>query len=265
MTTVGAGSRRRHLWLVAVVAGLAACSTPSPAPRPSTASSPARPFPPSPPEERGAAIGVVSPSYLTVIRDEIPAQILQVAYSIPDPETVVSAEVRVHIGELGIIASQRVLPHADGVLHLALKAVYRSVGDHVRVRAVCPTGVTEWHSVGQMPLEHDRRMDDVLHISSVTPRSIPWTSAMEEQHPAYGTRLTISGPKLSADCRIEAQVNRRPIELDNVLFKKRYFEGKLMNRDINYRRVSPRFAELQLSIKRKSGKRLMATKYVPFA
>ena len=197
---------------------------------------------------------------------QLAPQNLTVGYAIPDPSSVTKAELKLYVSEMGDLVSRSVDPLEHGVLHLAIEPRPHSLGAHVRFRASCPTGgATEWYSLGQIPFGYEARMADVFRISSVTPQSIPWSPAMDPGQSAVGNRIRIFGPRLTADCRIEAEANGSPVELNNVHFYDGHFEGLLLNRDINYAPVSPRYAELKLVITRASGQRVQAVKRVPFS
>jgi hypothetical protein len=101
----------------------------------------------------------------------------------------------------------------------------------------------------------------VFRIAGVTPQSIPWSPAMDPGQSAAGTRVSIFGPKLTADCRIETEINGASAELNNVHFYDGRFEGLLLHRDIGYASLSPRYLELKLVITR-AGQRLGAVKRV---
>ena len=240
---------------------LTACS--SPAPEASAGQRHTSP-PPAPAKREIFEIGGVTPPQLMVRGGQIAPQILRVPYSIPDPATVTNATLILYVGELGPVVTRTVTPEAAGVAHFAIEPRAHSLGAHVRFRASCPGGTTGWYSLGQVPLSYEARMADVFQISSVTPTSIPWSPAMDPSQSAAGHRVMIFGPKLTPECRIEAQANGSPIELNNVYHHDRQFEGLLLNRDIGYTPVAPRFAELKLVITRASGQRVQAVQRVPF-
>jgi hypothetical protein len=138
-----------------------------------------------------------------------------------------------------------VRPMENGVAHFAIEPGSHSLGPTVRFRASCPKGVTDWHTLGQMPFDYDTRMSDVFRIGSVSPDSVRWTPAMDGESGA-GQRMTIWGPTLGAGCRIEAQVNGSDVELKSVIFWGPRYTALLLYRDINYRIIAPRYAELRL-------------------
>jgi len=116
---------------------------------------------------------------------------------------------------------------------------------------------------GVDPPRGESRRADVFRITNVTPQSIPWTQGMDPDNPGAGKRFHVFGPRLTADCTIEGQVNGSTVELNNVLYINKQFEGLLMYRDINYDSVSPRYAELKLIIKRTA--LMAAIARIPFA
>jgi hypothetical protein len=240
------------LVVVATIA-IAACSTPAADMKPAAAvavSPPATGTPWNPsPDQVGVGIGDVSPQKLVTSGNQIAAQIISVPYRIPHPENVTAAALKLYVKEIGDIATMPVTPMENGVAQFAIEPSSHSLGPTVRFRASCPKGVTDWHTLGQIPFDYDTRMADVFRIGSVSPDSIRWSPAMDGESGA-GQRVTIWGPTLGAGCRIEAQVNGRDIELNNVMFQGRQYQGLLMYRDIDYHIVSPRYAELKLSVTR---------------
>ena len=237
----------------AVAIAMAACSTPAPdvKPKPAAATAPpatGTPWNPSP-DQLGVGIGDVTPQKLVTSGNQIAAQIISVAYRIPHPENVTSAALKLYLKEIGDIATMPVTPMENGVAHFAIEPSRHSLGPTVRFRASCPKGVTDWHTLGQMPFDYDTRMSDVFRIGSVSPDSVRWTPAMDGESGA-GQRMTIWGPTLGAGCRIEAQVNGSDVELKSVIFEGRRYTALLLYRDINYDIIAPRYAELKLSVTR---------------
>jgi hypothetical protein len=248
-------------WLIpATLALTAACSSPPPA----TSSAPLADSAQTTLAARSnLAIGTVAPERLALSGDRVDVQTLTVSYSIPDPATVTEARLKLYVGEIGDIATQTVTPAEKGTTEFALQPTPHSVGPWVRFRASCPNGTTDWHALGQITPDYDERMSTAFRIGNVMPQSIPWSEAMTDSQSGAGKRVKIWGPGLPADCRIEAEVNGSPVELNNVMYLNRQYEGLLMYRDIGYSTVSPRYAELKLVINR-SGHRVMAIKRLAF-
>ena len=250
----------RTVAVAACVASLVACSRSAPAvDMANTAATGETPAP------RGIGLNLtsVSPETLSLSGDHVAPQTLDVSYTIPEPQTVSSAVLKLYVGEVGDIAKMDVPIQERGRVQFDIEPRQHSLGFVVRFRASCPAGVTDWYTLGQVPLDDAARRADVFRITSVTPPSIPWTQGMEPDNGGAGKRFHIFGSRLTADCAIEGQVNGSTVELNNVLYINKQFEGLLMYRDINYDSVSPRFAELKLIIKRTG---LMgAIKRMPFA
>ncbi len=239
--------------VIAVAIAMAACSTPAPDAKPDPtleALSLGIGTPPwQTPANAGVGLGDISPQKLVTSGNQIAAQIISVPYRIPHPENVTAAALHLYVKEIGDIATMPVTPTENGVVRFAIEPSSHSLGPTVRFRASCPKGITDWYTFGQIPLDTDARMSDVFRISNVTPESVPDSPAMDGESGA-GKRVTIWGKALGAGCRIETQINGRDIELNNVLFLDRRYEGLLMYRDINYDIISPRYAELKLSVNR---------------
>lgn len=193
--------------------------------------------------------------------DHLGSQTLAVSFSIPDPSSVTSAQLKLYVGEIGDIATQTITAVEHGTAQFAIDPIPHSVGPSVRFRAVCPSGTTEWYTMGQIPYDYQERMAKVFRISNVTPESVRWSQAMGD--PGAGQRVAVWGPGLPSDCRIEAEANGSSIELNNVLYFGQRYEGLLLYRDVASAPVSPRYAELKLLITR-SGQRIEAVKRVPF-
>ena len=240
---------------LAAAIAIAACSTPAPDvnPKPAAAAAASPPATGTPwnpsPDQMGVGIGDVSPQKLATSGHQVAAQIISVAYRIPHPENVTEAALKLYVKEIGDIATMPVTPMENGVAQFAIEPRSHSLGPAVRFRASCPQGMTDWYTLGQMPFDYDTRMSDVFQIGSVSPDSVRWSSAMDGESGA-GQRVNIWGPTLGAGCRIETQVNGRDVELRNIIFEGRRYSGLLMYRDIDYHVISPRYAELKLSVTR---------------
>ena len=234
---------------------IAACSSPRSEPGTAAARAPLLRTPTT------LAISSVSPERLALEDDHVGSQTLTVSFSIPDPSSVTSAQLRLYVGEIGNIAMQKITPAEHGTARFAIDLSPQSVGPTVRFRAVCPSGTTEWYTMGQIPYDYQERMAKVFRISNVTPESVRWSEALDA--PGAGQRVAIWGSGLPSDCRIEAEANGSSIELNNVVYLSQRYEGLLMYRDVASEPVSPRYAELKLLITR-SGQGLEAVKRVPF-
>lgn len=204
----------------------------------------------------------MTPERLSLAGDRVDTQTLTVSYSIPDPSTVTEAQLKLYVDEVGDIATETIAPAAQGTTTFLVQPRQHSVGPWVRFRASCPTGTTDWHALGQIPLDYDDRMSKVFRIGNVMPQSIRWTEALTNNE-GGAQRVKIWGPGLPGDCRIEAQVNGSPVELNNVHYLNKQYEGLLLNRDIGYSTVSPRYAELKLVINR-GGRRVGTIKRLAF-
>ena len=239
--------------VVAAAIATAACSTPAPDTKPEAkleALSMGIGTPPwETPANAGVGLGDVSPQKLVTSGNQIAAQIISVAYRIPHPENVTTAVLKLYVKEIGDIATMPVTPMTNGVVRFAIEPSAHSLGPTVRFRASCPAGVTDWYTLGQIPLDSDARMSDVFRISNVTPDSVHYSPAMDGESDA-GQRVTIWGKTLGLGCRIETQVNGRNVELKSVIAEGRQYRGLLMYRDIDYDIISPRYAELKLSVTR---------------
>lgn len=239
--------------VIAVAIAMAACSTPAPDAKPDAtleALSLGIGTPPwQTPANAGIGLGDISPQKLVTSGNQIAAQIISVAYRIPHPENVTTAVLHLYVKEIGDIATMPVTPTENGVVRFAIEPSAHSLGPTVRFRASCPAGVTDWYTLGQIPLDSDARMSDVFRISNVTPESVPYSPAMDGESGA-GQRVMIWGRTLGTGCRIETQVNGRDVELKSVISEGRQYRGLLMYSDINYRIISPRYAELKLSVTR---------------
>jgi hypothetical protein len=241
-------------------ASLVACSSPTPRVDLAKAAESG-----APPESRGTGLNLtsVSPESLSLSGDHVAPQTLDVSYTIPEPKTVSTATLKLYVAEVGDIAKMDVPIQESGRVQFVIEPPQHSLGFVVRFRASCPAGVTDWYTLGQVPLDYDARRADVFRITNVTPQSIPWTQGMDPDNSGAGKRFHVFGPRLTADCTIEGQVNGSTVELNNVLYINKQFEGLLMYRDINYESVSPRYAELKLVIKRTG--LMAAITRIPFA
>lgn len=240
--------------LIATLASSGACSEPDP-PRATP-----RQTPPPQAARAAFAINAVTPERLALEGDRVGTQTLSVSYSIPDPATVTEAQLKLYVGEIGDIATQKVTASEHGGAQFVIEPSPHSLGATVRFRASCSNGTTDWFTLGQTPFDYKAK---VFRIDNVTPPSIQWSDAMGEHQSGVGARVAIWGSELPGDCRIEAQANGSPIELNNVLFFNRRYQGLLRYEDIGDAPISPRYAELKLLVTR-GGRRVEAVKRIPF-
>lgn len=240
--------------LVAALASSVACSEPDP-PRATR-----RQTPPPQPARTAFAINAVTPERLALDGDRVGTQVLTVSYSIPDPATVTQAQLKLYVGEIGNIATQEVTASEHGEAQFVIEPSPHSLGAVVRFRASCSSGTTDWFTLGQMPLDYKAK---IFRIDNVTPPSIKWSDAMGEHQSGVGARVSIWGSGLPDDCRIEAQANGSSIELNNVLYFNRRYQGLLKYEDIGDAPISPRYAELKLLVTRR-GQRVEAVKRIAF-
>ncbi|HKV99715.1 MAG TPA: hypothetical protein VJN96_07820 [Vicinamibacterales bacterium] len=242
--------------LIATLASSVACSEPDP-PRATP-----RQTPTPQPARTAFAITAVTPEQLALEGDRVGTQTLTVSYSIPDPATVTEAQLKLYVGEIGNIATQTVTA-GEHEAQFVIEPSPHSLGATVRFRASCSSGTTDWFTLGQMPDESNPRGAKVFRIDNVTPQSIRWSEAMGEGQGGVGARVSIWGSELPGDCRIEAQANGSSIELNNVLYFNRRYQGLLKYEDIGDAPISPRYAELKLHITR-TGQRVEAVRRIPF-
>lgn len=258
------------LLAVVVIAGPRMCAkqaAEAPAEAPEAVTQETRQSPPTAPwwADGAGAILSVAPERLRLEGASVAPQTLDVSYRIREPETVLEAWLELQVSVVGELARVAVPIQASGSVRFDVMPRRHSLGPHVRFRAACPQGTTDWHSLGSPPRPLAESEADVFQIGYVSPSSIPWSTSLD---PAYGgggggKRVSISGKRLTADCRIEAQVNGSSVELHGVRHTGRRFEGLLYYEDINYDAIAPRYADLQLVVKRK-GSLKAAGKTMPF-
>ena len=172
-------------------------------------------------------------------------------YVINEVEKVESGMLQVTAPGIGVLAKIPFTPSAEGSVSFDVDPSRLDFGPTVAFRARCPEGDTEWYTLGTR-LPDEQRSLPGPRITSVAPDRISLSRTLmrnEGEVPAgSGVQVTIYGNQLSSDCSLDATVNGRSIELNNLLPQPKGFRGLLMYRDISNRQVSARHLEVHLAV-----------------
>jgi len=238
----------------AVLAGAACGSTDKPAAA-STASAPEPPprgVPNAIPGEVNPRILSISPDTMSVHDGAGTPGSYSLEYTINEIEKVESGWLRVTAPGVGILENKiPFTPSAEGTITFDIDPSRVDLGPTVAFRARCPEGETEWYTLGTR-LPDDQRSLPGPRITTVSPDRVSLTRTLirnDGDIPAgAGVPVTIYGNQLSGDCSLDATVNGRSIELNNLLPQRNGFRGLLMYRDIANREVSARYLEVHLVV-----------------
>jgi len=172
-------------------------------------------------------------------------------YVINEIEKVESGVLQVTAPGIGVLAKIPFTPSAEGYVTFDVDPSRMDFGPTVAFRARCPEGETEWFTLGTR-LPDEQRSLPGPRITNVAPDRISLSRTLmrnEGEVPAgAGVLVTIYGNQLSSDCSLDATVNGRPIELNNLLPQPKGFRGLLLYRDISNREVSARHLEVHLAV-----------------
>jgi hypothetical protein len=130
-----------------------------------------------------------------------------------------------------------------------LSASSYDLGPTVRFRVRCPTGDTDWYTMGVEPAGVSSEIS-TPQIGNVTPGNI---SAWNSRPPGSGVPVTIWGAHFTQGCTPEATVDWTPIELKNVLILNSQISTLLLYSDLQGRPVSARHLSVNLEVTSTTG------------
>jgi len=193
----------------------------------------------------------VSPETVDVADGQLGGAVFDVTYRVENLDKVENPKMKLELyaSDIGTLASIDVPATSEGAERLVLDSRGHNMGPPIRFRANCPAGTTPWYTLGQDPLPYEQRMSDALQIANVGPGMIPYPRTEMADQPGAAVKISIFGKRLTPDCTIEAQVNRSPVELKNVYYYDKRFQGLLLRSDFGGSVVTSRYLELKLSLR----------------
>jgi hypothetical protein len=246
-------------WSLLVLVALPACGGGS------TPSSQVAQSPPAPPRATLPPASVlpvqivsVSPETIDVRNGRVVPTTFTVEYRIANPEKVSEAELRIESSGFGVLQRQLVPVEANTSVTMSVD-ISEDLGPLVRFRVVCPTGATEWRTLGAPPLPAEPSAEG-LTLKLVGPSEIRPDYTGQR---AGGERVSLYGSGFTAECTIEGQRDGGAIQLVNPMFRDGRFSGLLMHSDLDQRPVARRYLDFGLSI-RGPGIGQINLKRVPF-
>jgi hypothetical protein len=256
LADISADMRSRLLsgLMMAALAG-AACGTDNAVTTPAAAAAetapPTRGEPNAIPGEVRPRILSISPDTMSVHDGAGTPGSYSLEYVINEIEKVESGMLQVTAPGIGVLAKIPFTPSAQGSVTFDVDPSRVDFGPTVAFRARCPEGETEWYTLGTRLPDEERSLPGP-RITNVAPGRISLTRTLmrnEGDIPAgAGVSVTIFGNQLSSDCSLDATVNGRSMELNNLLPQRNGFRGLLMYRDISNREVSARYLEVHLVV-----------------
>ena len=214
----------------------------------------------------GTGIEGVSPDRVSIDGDRVAPQAFDVSYRMRDLKSIRDAWIQVDIPGAGELTRVGVAVQESGSVRVELGSGSPSLGPTVRFRASCANGTSSWYTLGQvLASSRERGAADAgaVRITNVSPPSIARTSAMDPARSGAGQRVVVTGKGVSADCKVETEVNGSPVELTNARFNGPRYEGVLLFRDLGYSPVARRYLELKLVVKRADAP-VVALRKLPF-
>jgi hypothetical protein len=226
--------------------------------RDNAAATPAAAAPPPVRGEPNAIPGEVRPRIISISPDTMSVYdgagtpgSYSLDYVINEIEKVESGMLQINAPGVGVLAKIPFTPFAEGSVTFDIDPSHMDFGPTVAFRARCPEGETDWYTLGTRLPDEERSLPGP-RITSVAPDRISLTRALmrnEGEIPSgAGVSVTIFGNQLTSDCSLDATVNGRSIELNNLLPQRNGFRGLLLYRDISNREVSARHLEVHLVV-----------------
>ena len=218
----------------------------------SAAEPPPRGVPNAIPGEVNPRIISISPDTMSVSDGAGTPGSYSLEYTINEIEKVENGWLRVTAPGVGILENKiPFTPSAEGTVTFDIDPSKVDFGPTVAFRARCPEGETEWYTLGTRLPDNQRSLPGP-RITSVSPDRISLTRTLTrnegEIQAGAGVSVMIRGNQLTADCGLDATVNGRSIELNNLLPERNGFRGLLMYRDLANREVSARYLEVHLVV-----------------
>lgn len=213
----------------------------------------------------GTGIEGVSPDRVAIDGDRVAPQAFDVSYRMRDLKSIRDAWIQVDIPGSGELARAGVAVQESGSVRVEVGSGSPSLGPTVRFRASCANGASSWYTLGQVIASSRARAAETgaVRITNVSPPSIARTPAMDPARSGAGQRVVVTGKGMSADCKVETEVNGSAVELTNARFNGPRYEGVLLFRDLGYSPVARRYLELKLVVKRADAP-VVALRKLPF-
>ena len=185
-----------------------------------------------------------SPETVDVVDGQLSGAVFDVTYRVENFDKVEQPTMKLQLYARGIgtLVTMDVPARPEGAERLILDSRH-NVGPPIRFRANCPAGTTNWYTLGQNPPPLEQRISDTLLVANAAPEFIP---SPQTEQPGTVVQVSVFGKRLTPDCTIEAQVNRSPVELQNVHYFDKRFQGLLRRDDFGNSVVTPRFLEMKL-------------------
>jgi hypothetical protein len=208
------------------------------------AATPATPPAPRPVEVMPRIVSV-TPDTINVIDGRALRRSFQIVYEIDGPERVEKARVVIYARGIGEMQRVEVPVVPRGTVNLEVTGDNVDLGPTVRFRAVCPGGVTDWYTLGHERLPVEQQMSTPLQIIGVGPS---WIEQSIQDIGGSAVRISVGGKGLTGECKLEAQVNRRTVELRNAFFRDKHWEALLLRSDLGERAVAARYLEVKFIV-----------------
>lgn len=146
----------------------------------------------------------VSPETVPFADNKVTLGTFHVAYRIDHPELVDNASLELFSASINI-SSMEVPVTQNGEADLKIDKAFE-IGPAVKLQAHCPTGGTNWLTVGAL---RPARSKAIPRIDNITPDSIPGESPIEAGNGGADApvALTLWGDGFSPECKVSYSVN----------------------------------------------------------
>ena len=188
----------------------------------------------------------VSPDTITVVDGQLEHEHFDTSYSIDNPSLLKKLELEVYVPGFGIVQRMNVTDTpADDREHtigLWLEARQFDLGPTVKFRVRCPSGDTDWMSLG-----HDRaaRVQPGGQLPQLTAIAPPHTNRPSGQ-PGEAVLVTLFGRGFDKDCTPEGTVNGSSLEIAGSYVQEGAVHASIEYSSLGYRVVGERYLEIKL-------------------
>ena len=185
-------------------------------------------------------IASISPDTIVVHEGHAPMQKFTLTYEINNSDKATKAEIQVNVPGIGQVHRSEITVQPSGQIEFLLDASSSDLGPTVRLRAHCPSGDTDWLTLGDDPSDASQRVGQ--GVPTVSPLYI------DRHGQAGAVQVSIWSPQITKDCTAEAKVDGQSVELKNVSASDKQVRGQLLYSDLQGRPVAEHHFDVELVV-----------------
>lgn len=187
-------------------------------------------------------IDSISPDTVVVHDGHAPMQKFTLAFEIDNSDKATKAEIQVDVPGIGEVHLSQIEIQPKGQVEFLLDASSFDLGPTVRLRAHCPSGDTDWLTLGDDPPAAPERLAG-QGVPTISPLYI------DTRHGKTGSAaVSIWSPEITRECTAEAKVDGQTVELRNVMAGDKRIGGQLLYSDLQGRSVAEHHFDVKLVV-----------------